>query len=424
MITQAAPRISESQIKHYLTNFKFHEKRDLFSQDSEQTTRVDLIEINGIKYFRYTNEYWTSKQRQANPIHEIAYRACFKAQLPRFFIELLSKKGDCIYDPFSGRGTTVIEAALLERNIIANDINPLSKILSYPRLFIPDVSDLKRRLSAIPIIRKRAEMDLSMFYHPKTENEIVSLKDYLQEKKENGKEDDLDSWIRMVATNRLTGHSPGFFSVYTLPPNQAVSPESQRKINEKLKQKPEYRDAREIILKKSLSLISDTNEEQKEQLKTVGAKAKFISEDARFTNQIMKQSVKLTVTSPPFMNVVQYAEDNWLRFWFNGIDSGNVARRITTSKTITDWEQVMADVFHELYRITASDGWVAFEVGEIQNGKIALDEVVLPLGIQAGFECEGIVVNKQEFTKTANIWGVKNNEKGTNTNRVLLFRKG
>jgi len=30
-------------------------------------------------------------------------------------------------------------------------------------------------------------------------------------------------WVRMVALGRLTGHSPGFFSVYTLPPNQAVT---------------------------------------------------------------------------------------------------------------------------------------------------------------------------------------------------------
>ena len=47
----------------------------------------------------------------------------------------------------------------------------------------------------------------------------------------NGLEDNIDRWIRMVATNRLTGHSPGFFSVYTLPPNQAASQNSQIKIN-------------------------------------------------------------------------------------------------------------------------------------------------------------------------------------------------
>jgi hypothetical protein len=28
------------------------------------------------------------------------------------------------------------------------------------------------------------------------------------------------------------------------------------------------------------------------------------------------------------------------------------------------------------------------------------------------------MVNQQEFTKTANCWGVRNNAKGTNTNRI------
>ena len=38
----------------------------------------------------------------------------------------------------------------------------------------------------------------------------------------------------MIALNRLTGHSPGFFSVYTLPPNQAVSVKAQKRINQTL----------------------------------------------------------------------------------------------------------------------------------------------------------------------------------------------
>ena len=60
----------------------------------------------------------------------------------------------------------------------------------------------------------------------------------------------------MVATNRLTGHSPGFFSVYTLPPNQAVSIESQKRINQKRAQVPPERDIKAIILRKTKSLLS------------------------------------------------------------------------------------------------------------------------------------------------------------------------
>ncbi len=34
----------------------------------------------------YSNEFWTSKQRAAHSLHEISYRACFKPQLPKFFL--------------------------------------------------------------------------------------------------------------------------------------------------------------------------------------------------------------------------------------------------------------------------------------------------------------------------------------------------
>lgn len=63
----------------------------------------------------FTNEFWTSKQRAAHPLHEVSYRACFKPQLPRFFIERLTRPGDIVYDPFMGRGTTLLEAAHLGR---------------------------------------------------------------------------------------------------------------------------------------------------------------------------------------------------------------------------------------------------------------------------------------------------------------------
>ncbi|MGA7628692.1 MAG: DNA methyltransferase, partial [Methanoregula sp.] len=191
---------------------------------------------------RYTGEFWTSRQRQASSLHEISYRACFKPQLPRFFINLLTHEGNIVYDPFGGRGTTAIEAGLLGRRVIVNDANPLSRVLTEPRFFPPFVEDVVLRLATIPRDGDRAECDLSMFYHPDTEREIVALRRYLLEKKEDGADDAIDRWIAMVATNRLTGHSSGFFSVYTLPPNQAVSQKSQERINRNRCQVPEYRD--------------------------------------------------------------------------------------------------------------------------------------------------------------------------------------
>jgi DNA methylase len=389
-----------------------------------QAPERDTVTIGGLKVPRYVGEFWTSRQRQSSSLHEISYRACFKAHLPRFFIELFTAENETVYDPFSGRGTTALEAGLLGRKIIANDISPLSAILSRPRLSIPDLGDLEQRLRSIRIVpRAKANTDLSMFYHASTEREIVSLKRYLDRRHLANSEDDLDRWIRMVATNRLTGHSKGFFSVYTLPPNQAVSPESQTKINKRLQQKPEYRNTKEIILRKSRDLLRNITETQARNLRRIERSARFLTTGAATTRVIRANSVKLTVTSPPFLNVVQYAKDNWLRCWFNSIDAEEVAKNLTMTSDITEWSFEMEDVFAELYRITRSGGWVAFEVGEIRNGTVRLEETIVPLACLVGFRCEGILINAQEFTKTSNIWGVQNNVRGTNTNRIALFFK-
>jgi hypothetical protein len=372
----------------------------------------------------YEAELWTSRQRQANSIHEISYRACFKPQLPAYFIERLTAPGEVVYDPFGGRGTTAVEAALRGRNLISNDVNPLSAILTKPRLELPGIAEIDARMRTLRFAaRPKSGLDLSMFFHPDTEYEILGLREYLYRRLHAGKEDAADRWIRMVATNRLTGHSPGFFSVYTLPPNQAVSAEDQIRINARLKQEPEYRDIRALILKKSLQLQGRLAAADRWRLRTAAEGARFLEHDAAMVPAVAPDSVHLTVTSPPFLDIVQYTRDNWLRCWFNGLDADAIDARIIMSRTVKEWEVEMSLVFRELYRVTRPGGWVAFEVGEVRRGSVNLEEVVAPVGIAAGFECTAILINSQSFTKTANIWGVTNNSLGTNSNRIVLFRK-
>ena len=375
-------------------------------------------DLDGIPVF--TGEFWTSEQRKAPSIHEISYRACFKAQLPQFFIDMLTDEGQVVYDPFSGRGTTPIQAALMGRDVISNDVNPLSEILTRPRLEVPDIGDVRKGLEGIGIgSGKKADIDLSMFYHPDTESEIASLREYMLSK--DRPLNDVDAWIRMVATNRLTGHSPGFFSVYTLPPNQAVSRERQRTINEKRGQSPPYRDVRALILKKSRSLLKKLDKASVERLRDASERAVFLTCDAANTPDIEDAMVDLIVTSPPFLNVVQYDADNWLRCWFNGIDPDMVP--VTMIGSLKGWEAFMRGCFSEFFRVVRPGGFVAFEVGEIGKGSIPLEKVIAPVGIDAGFDAVAIVINSQEFTKTSNIWGVGNMSRGTNTNRIVLLRK-
>lgn len=380
-----------------------------FSFNGQQTQTV--IE-NGIKYF--INEFWTSKQRASHSLHEISYRACFKANLPEFFISRLTSEGEKVYDPFMGRGTTLIEASLLKRIPLGNDVNPISRMLCEARLNPPTIKEIINRLDEIELIASvKSDSDLLEFFHIDTLSEIIALKQYFADKTASGSLDHIDLWIRMVAINRLTGHSKGFFSVYTLPPNQAVSIESQRKINIKRNQRPDYRNTKQLIISKSRDLLKAGSISTREYHIQTGL--------ASHTPSISTHSIDLVITSPPFLDVVQYSKDNWLRCWFADIDASQI--EISMHRKREDWREFVNSVFAELTRLVKSGGHIAFEVGEVRNGKIKLEKDVIEAVKNFPLRLIGVVVNLQEFTKTANVWGVSNNSKGTNSNRILVFRR-
>ena len=381
-----------------------------FDAFGSATRRSD---IDGVPVFE--NEFWTAKQRQAHPLHEVSYRACFKPQLPRFFIEAFTEPGACIYDPFAGRGTTLVEAALLGRRPIGNDVNPLSRLLIAPRLQPPSIADVAARLGELALILPQSgDMpdDLLAFYHPDTLQDITRLRSYFLEQPG----DAVDAWIRMVCLNRLTGHSGGFFSVYTLPPNQATSAVRQRKINEARGQVPPRRDVFEIILRKTKALLDA-------QLPAGfgDAEEHLLTGPAERTPEILDGSVDLIVTSPPFLDVVDYPMDTWLRCWFAGIDARAVP--ITLHRSLADWETFVASCFREFARVLRPGGKIAFEVGEVRAGKVALEHTVLSAAKGLPFEPLAVMINQQVFTKTAQCWGVDNNAKGTNSNRIVVFAR-
>lgn len=69
-----------------------------------------------------------STNSTTNTIHP--YPAKFIPQIPRHFIEQFSEPGDTVYEPFLGSGTTAVEANILGRNAIGNDVNELAVLIS------------------------------------------------------------------------------------------------------------------------------------------------------------------------------------------------------------------------------------------------------------------------------------------------------
>ncbi len=70
--------------------------------------------------------YWSFPNRGDWATHDAKWRGNWSPYIPRNIILRYSQEGDLILDQFSGGGTTLVEAKLLNRNIIGVDVNDIA----------------------------------------------------------------------------------------------------------------------------------------------------------------------------------------------------------------------------------------------------------------------------------------------------------
>jgi hypothetical protein len=376
-------------------------------------------------YQRITGEFWTAQQRQMHSLHyAVSYRASFKPELPDYFIRRCCSDPavDIVFDPFSGRGTTVTQANLLGFRGFANDVNPLSERIAAPKTRPVPVGQIAERLERLDLDGPADLGDFArfaMFYHERTYQELLNLRAYLREHR-----DDVDRFIELIALSRLHGHSSGFFSVYSFP-QISVPGAAQARINRERAQAPEYRPLKPRILRKAKAVLKDLSEKELCRVREAGRGNRFTTRDARDIPELPDESAALLVTSPPFLNKADYLQDNWLEFWFLGIDPEPLQDRVVQTPKLEEWSRFVGKALEEAYRIVRRGGTAVIEVGEVahRGRRVDLDEVVAELGKAAGFRVQEVLINRQHFTKLANCFNVTNNEKGTNTNRLVVLRK-
>ncbi len=70
--------------------------------------------------------HWTFPKRGDWATHDAKWRGNWSPYIPRNIILRYSKEGDLVLDQFAGGGTTLVEAKLLNRNIVGVDVNDIA----------------------------------------------------------------------------------------------------------------------------------------------------------------------------------------------------------------------------------------------------------------------------------------------------------
>lgn len=417
--------------------FEKKTKRSALKPEAVQTTRAHAAGFASLSRTGsssdvpvITGELWTSRQRQMHPIHyTVSYRASFKPELPDYFIQrfLADRAEALVLDPFGGRGTTTIQSNLNGIPAIHNDLSPIAQFLGRSRRRIPELSELVHRLDSLKISSHRSNVSsfdfkrLEPFFHEKTIHEIHNLKELHL----NHPEDSALSYIALTALSRLHGHSDGFFSVYSFP-QISIMPDAQRKNNARRGLVPEYKEIKGRILRK---MTRDLSRPLHPAFNGAASANRYLSCDARNLEGVERETVDLIVTSPPFLDKVDYKKDNWMRAWFLGVEDQMDALPLAIFARLEQWKEFMRDAIIEFGRVLKKGGIAVIEVGEVQSGKelILLEREMadmLPLDVEGGrMIAREICINQQEFTKLANCWKVTNNTRGTNSNRCLVIEK-
>ena len=94
---------------------------------------------------------WKDQQRLwGHSFHPMcSYLASFPAALVHAFIARYTRPGDVVLDPFSGRGTTPLQACAEGRIGAGNDLNPFAQILTAAKVDPPTKADIKTRVASL-----------------------------------------------------------------------------------------------------------------------------------------------------------------------------------------------------------------------------------------------------------------------------------
>jgi site-specific DNA-methyltransferase (adenine-specific) len=372
-----------------------------------------------------------------------SYHGMFPARLAHYFVQKYSAEGDVVLDPFSGRGTTVLQARMSGRQVIGNDLNPLAFVLTRAKANPPSwlsvlkaVDDLERAFNRGKRKVGDVSEDIKMLFHERTLAQLVFIKGHLLSRP-------MAKWssdMFMIAGS-LAGIMHGSWradgtSLYlsiSMPNTFSMSPTYVRKFiaEHGLEKMPQ--DVFDRLRDKLARLYLD------DIAGTVGSVFRQDAAKLMGNGPLKSGAVDLVVTSPPYLQVVNYGTANWIRLWLLGLDEvsrqqGEGRKKLNAkldhNHRYDGFKDFMRRTLKGIERVLKKDGVAVVVIGDVANPgdteALALAGTVWEdLESQTGLERMELIEDylKPE-NKVSRIWG---ETKGGATNRdcaLVLKRKG
>lgn len=255
-------------------------------------------------------------------MHSICpYLAMFPEDFVHKHAEEYTSEGDRIFDPFSGRGTTLFQSLLMKRKAAALDVNPVAYCVSKAKAQIPSlerVQDEVERLERLYYSSARRPLDeereklppfFKRAYYHSTLRQLLYLRRALK-----WREDPAHCFITALVLGSLHGDSDKSRSYFSnqMPRTISTKPAYSLKYWRENNLWPHKRDVFSILQSRAEFRLTDQQGVRR------GSVALADARRAAQTFPHLKDSVRAIITSPPYLDMLRYEEDQWLRLWFLG----------------------------------------------------------------------------------------------------------
>lgn len=370
--------------------------------------------------------------KESSEMNSIAsYLAMFAPALPKFFIEELTDEGDLVCDPFSGRGTTALTARQLNRTFAGSDLNPYALVLSRAKISKVKKDDILLKIDKMEQeftnwknhnrneYRKKVYSNLIPFYSNNVLLQLIFLREMYGKKWR-----EIESVeISIIAFALGLMHGPTrkdgstiYFSL-KMPNTISMAPNYVRKFAKVHNlEKPNvniFAQIKDRVLKKFDTLMENEFNGKVEEQNAL-SEFSFIEDN----------SIRLLITSPPYLSVVNYTRSNWLKLWLLGYDLETIKTiELSDNLQFDKYVDFITEFLNNVYLKIQYGGYLALIVGDVHEERL-IEKVWDSIKNNVNFKLDKIYwdVNYLQTKKVSNMLNSKKG-KATTVEKVLLLIK-